>query len=148
MKKNYRVVVKDSKEQLGWVFEDMTVANLKTGDYTLAGLEKELSIERKGSVGEFSKNICEERFTKELIRLNDFKHPFLILEFTMNDIYSFPYGSGIPSKIWPQLKITSSFIIKRLIEIETDYKVKVILAGDHGQEIAERIFKRMEEVYG
>lgn len=151
-KKNF-TVVKDVKEQLGWQFGEsdqckgMIMKNLPTGDYTIVGSETKVIIERKGSLGEFSRNICEDRFYRELERLNKILHPYLLLEFDMETVHSFPINSGIPSKIWPQLKISSGFILKKLIEIETNYpRIKILFVGNHGEEVATAIFKRIIEL--
>jgi ERCC4-type nuclease len=150
--KKYKVLI-DSREQRGWQFDQSeyctgsVIINLASGDYSLENLQDRFSIERKGSTSEFSSNITEKRFERELDRLDKFDHSFIICEFGMNDIFSFPYNSTIPASIWKDLKVSANFIIKRLIEIETSHKVKIIMAGQHGKEYAQRIFKRMMELY-
>jgi hypothetical protein len=71
----------------------------------------------------------------------------MVLEFTMDDIISFPNNSGIPKDKWPDLKISSFFMLKRFIEFQMKYNTRIILAGDHGQNTARSIFKRVIE-YG
>ena len=151
---NY-TIIRDKQEKVNyWNFEPSEkcigtiVEKLDTGDYTIKGMENIFTIERKYSTGEFSGNITEERFERELNRMDNLQHSFLVLEFTLDNIYNFPFGSGIPSKKWPQLRVTSNFILKRLIEIETDHKCKIIFAGNRGEEIATIIFKRMQQLYG
>lgn len=147
-------VIKDTREQLGWDFPTTAncagtvVQGLKTGDYSLCGLEDVLSIERKGTTGEFAQNIIQRRFEQELKRLDDFKHPFMILEFTVEDILQFPKGSGIPQRVWSKLRTSPWFILKRLIDFQLNYKTRIILAGKCGREVAASIFKRMAEMYG
>lgn len=148
-------VVRDSREQPGngWVWVPSTLCSgtvvkaLKTGDYTLEGLEKLFVIERKKNVAEFAGNILQKRFENELIRLEDFAHPFLILEFDLNDMMRWPVGSGIPYRQQKKMKITNTFILKRFMDITLQYKVKVILAGQHGKAVATSLFKRMFEKY-
>ena len=55
-----------------------------------------LSIERKGSISEFARNITEKRFERELERMVDYKYRYVILEFNLRDIMDYPNGSGIP----------------------------------------------------
>lgn len=148
-------VIRDKKEKSDyWDFPETSFCkgtvwqSMKTGDYTLDGIENIFTIERKGNTGEFAQNITEPRFSRELIRMDQIPQAYLILEFTWDDIETFPHNSGIPSKFWPKLRVGSKFIRKRLIEIMSDYNVQVILAGSRGPEIAQEIFRRMSEVYG
>jgi ERCC4-type nuclease len=149
-------VIRDQQEKKNyWEFprssvcEGTTVQKLKTGDYTLKGYEDILSIERKWSTGEFATNINEARFFRELDRLELFAHPFLILEFDYDDILSFPANSEIPKYLWPKLKVTPNYMIKKLTEIDLNYKIKIIFAGQgRGAERAEIIFKYMVQKYG
>ncbi len=150
-------VIRDTREKKrkGWMFSAGgiiagTVTDiLKTGDYTLEGLEKKIVIERKASTSEFATNINEERFDDELERMSSFEHPFLVLEFSMDDIINFPVGSGIPAYLWPKLKVTSHYMLKRLLEYQLKYKPQIILAGrDNGKEVAMSLFKRIAELYG
>ena len=142
-------VLQDTREQLGWHFEEneycngMNLATLKTGDYTIEGFEKHLCIERKGSIAEFSNNITDKRFERELERMREFTHSFLILEFDMYDIYQFPLGSSIPKWTWPKLKVTSKFIEKKLIEYELTYPTKIVLVGRSGKEFVSNIFRKI-----
>jgi ERCC4-type nuclease len=147
-------VLRDTREQKGWSFsrsencEGTVDVKLPTGDYTLEGFSNLFVIERKGSTGEFARNIVENRFEEELTRLELFPHPFIILEFTAEDIVDFPKRSGIPTKQWPKLKIGPWFLLKRLVDFDIAYKTKIILAGTKGKEIAASIFKRIIERYG
>jgi hypothetical protein len=145
-------VIRDTREQNGWNFIKSTNCagtidgKLPTGDYTLQGYEDIFTIERKGSSGEFAKNVVEKRFARELERMEGFTHPFMILEFNMGDILNFPQGSGIPIKCWSQLKINPYFLLKCLIAYQVKFKTKIILAGEHGQDVASSLFKRVIEV--
>lgn len=146
-------VLRDTQEQQGWFFSETSYCDgtveikLPTGDYTLRGYETLLTIERKGSSGEFARNVVENRFERELKRMDDFAHGFMVLEFTMADLVNFPRNSGIPSHLWPKLKTTSYFIVKRFIEFQMQYKTKIILAGKYGKDVASSIFKRTIEYY-
>lgn len=145
------VVISDTREQHPWEFsysqycKGTIYTKLPTGDYTLEGFEDILCIERKASTNEFSQNICQDRFKKELDRMQSFRYAFIICEFTMDDILSFPKNSGIPHQLWPKVKIKPYFILKSYIEIEVLHNVKIILAGTHGKDIASSIFKRVVE---
>lgn len=145
-------VIKDTREQQGWDFPKgstclgTTVKKLPTGDYTIEGAEKQIIIERKGSTGEFAKNVNEKRFTQELERLELYTHPFIICEFSMDDILMFPNNSGIPKSRWSGLRVTSDYILKRMLEMQLQYKVKFILTGKAGgYKVAWSLFKRFVE---
>lgn len=154
MLKNKYVVVKDTREQDGWYFPEdeycagMIHKGLHTADYTLFGLENLLCIERKGSTGEFAHNLTEKRFFNELERMDNFAHSFLILEFDFNDILLFPARSGIPKPKWNRLKMSSKFILRKLTEIDLNYKTKIIFAPHNAIERASLIFKYTGEKYG
>lgn len=141
------LVYRDSAEKKGWIFlsddeiEITEKANLFTGDYTIKGFEKDFIIERKGSTAEFAHNIFEKRFEDELIRLEDFKYPILICEFTMEDLRDFPVNSGIPPKIWNKVKVRGKYLMSAFARYQVKYKTKFILAGTEGMSIAKSLFK-------
>ena len=147
-------VIRDTSEKQGfgwWFREDdrcdgTIVQNLNTGDYTIKGAEDIFVIERKRNTGEFAINIFEDRFYRELERLDSFEHPFMILEFTMDDMVHFPRNSGVPQNKWSKLKVTPKLMIKKFLEISCNYKTKIILAGDYGMPIAFSLFKRIKEI--
>lgn len=142
------LVLKDSREKAkkGWVFRSdascsgTAVQKLDTGDYTLAGYEEILCIERKGSVSEFARNIVEKRFERELERMDLLPYSYILLEFTEEDINIFPKGSGIPRRLQRYVKIRPKFILHRIKEIMEQHKVHIILCGSHGKQIAQEIF--------
>jgi hypothetical protein len=137
-------VIRDNQEKINrWTFDNMVEAHLETGDYTLRGYESTFVIEKKSSTGEFAGNIVQPRFERELERLETFAHPFVICEFTMEDIYKFPCSSGIPSHLWKNLRVSSHFMVKKLLEYQLNYKTKFILAGSRGREVALSLFKRI-----
>ena len=144
-------VIRDSREQQGWDFSPSTsclgteVRTIATGDYTIEGYEGVLAIERKGTLGEFSSNIVQKRFENEMVRLEEYTYPFIILEFELSDVINFPVGSGIPKSKWASLKVSKWFILKRIVELQIKYKTKIIFAGKYGKEIAASIFKRVLE---
>ncbi len=153
MKDKY-IVIKDTREQDGWYFPEdeycggMIHKGLPTGDYTLFAMDDLLCIERKGSTGEFAHNLTEKRFFQELERMENFAHAFLVLEFDFNDILLFPARSGIPKSKWNRLKVNSKFILKKMTEIELNYKVKIMFAPHNGIERVSLIFKYISEKYG
>lgn len=139
------------KENHGWVFPvgshcvGTHEKTLKTGDYTLEGFEDTFVIERKGSVAEFSTNLTQPRFEKELERLDQFKFAFIVLEFELKDIVKFPVNSGIPEFRWATLRVTPQFLMKRLHEVQLAHRAQLVFAGMWGREYASSLFKRVVE---
>ena len=143
-------VLRDTREKegQGWSWRKSqscagTISRkLDTGDYTLEGMENYLSIERKGSVSEWAKNVTEARFERELERLDAIQHPWILLEFNMTDLLNYPVGSGIPRAKWRYLKFRGPFVLKKTTEMMINHRVQIVLCGASGKEVASNIFKR------
>lgn len=144
-------VLKDTREQKGWTFEETnkcegtTIEGLKTGDYTLKGFEHSLCVERKGSVIEWAHNCIEPRFIKELERMITFKYRFIILEFTMKDMLNYPNNVNLPAQIVAKLKMDGEMLLKKTLEFQIRYNVHIIFAGTEGKKVTQSIFKRVTE---
>lgn len=142
-------VIRDTREKegFGWdfgpdeTFEKTVIQKLNSGDYSLLGYEQEISIERKKDTAELAKNIFEPRFEKELIRLEEYKHSFIVCEFNFNDVLTFPVNSGIPKNLWWKVKMSAKFLHSTLARYMTQYKTKIIFAGKFGKPCVEQIFK-------
>lgn len=147
------VVIRDTREQQGWTFAasphcgGTVLKALKTGDYSLVGLEDIFVVERKKSVAEFAKNMLEPRFEREMVRLEAFPHAFVLCEFDLADVQRWPLGSGLPPKVARTIRITKYFILKRLMDFHVQYKTKFIFAGIHGEAVMASLFKRINELY-
>ena len=151
--KKYQVI-RDSREQAGqgWSFapsaqcQGTTIDKLITGDYTIVGFEETLVIERKGSIAEFAGNLYQPRFEAELARLSEYPHPFVVLEFTIEDIFNFPASSNIPRSRWKYLRVTPASFLKRICEFQQRFpRVHFIFAGTRGKAFAASQFKRLLE---
>jgi hypothetical protein len=144
-------IIVDTREQLPWEFGFHTTSKQKldTGDYSMVGYESILTIERKRSVSEIANNITESRFKDVLQRMSKIPHSFMLLEFNLDDIYSFPVGSDIPKKMWDKLKISGNFIMKYLIQAQLNYNVQVLFCGsaENAERTAVSIMKRIHEKY-
>lgn len=155
--KNSYTVLRDTREQKQgnrWTFPVSETClgtieqKMKTGDYTLLGYEQILCVERKASTAEVSMNMYQPRFTRELERMEEFKHAYLICEFTLADIVSFPFRSGIPQNKWTALRTTPQLLMKKLIEFQLQFKTKWIFAGSDGRAFVSSLFKRVIEDEG
>lgn len=146
MTNKFNIIV-DTREQQPWSFSDYSVANKKldTGDYSVEGLENIFAIERKKSVSEFANNITESRFKDVIERLSQLKHSFILFEFNLEDVLIYPVGSNVPKKMWNKIRISPSFIIKHILEIQMNHNIKIIFCGDsdNAEKIATHILKKV-----
>lgn len=151
-------IIQDTREQTPWKFAvgkectDLTVKKLDIADYTLEGLEDIFLIERKLSVSEISKNMIGkdyERFERELVRLNEVRHAYLIMEFTLLDILQYPWGDkNLHISIKKRIKVTGKFILKKLIQLELKFpNISFVFAGPRGKEFSAAIFSEMHSLY-
>ena len=154
-------VVKDSREQDGYTFnrytssynecKGMVVRKLDTGDYSIEGLEDKVCIERKGRISELAINLGKDkhRFMREIERMKEFPFKFLVLEFSLEDVMSFPEGSAIPDENWNTLKITNKYMLKMLIELQKYDDIHVIFCGSkkNAKLVVSSILKRVNEFY-
>lgn len=146
------VVVVDTREQQPWEFGLHVTAKrkLETGDYSIEGLEHLLCIERKKSVSEIANNITEKRFKDVLERMSKIPYSFILLEFDLEDVYSYPVGSDIPKKLWDSLRISGNYILKYLTLIQLNYGIHLLFCGDaeNAEKMAVSIMKRTYEKHG
>ena len=151
MKSKYFDIIVDTREQKPWDFKNYNTATAKldTGDYSIVGLESVLCIERKSSVSEVSNNITEKRFKDVLNRMTKYPHRHIIFEFDLNDILNFPRNSGIPPKLWKNLRISPLYLLKYITEINTVYDIHTHFCGDrdNAQKLSVSIMKRVNEQY-
>lgn len=149
--KEFNIIV-DTREQLPWEFGFHTTSRQKlhTGDYTIEGLEDIFVIERKMSVSEIATNITENRFKNVLDRLSKIPHSYMIMEFSIEDIYTFPVGSDIPKRLWDKLRIKGNYIMKVLLEASINHNIHLLFCDDssNAERTAISLIKRMYEKYG
>jgi ERCC4-type nuclease len=140
-------IIVDTREQKPWSFSHHVTAShkLDTGDYSIEGLEHILSIERKRNVAEFANNITERRFKDVIDRLSKIPHSFILFEFDFDKIMSFPIGSDIPKKIWDKIRVSPSFIIKNIIDLQIEHNINIIFCGNsaNAETIALAIMKKI-----
>ena len=90
-------VVIDSREQKPWGFSSgiATVRKaLQSGDYSVAGLESRIAIERK-NLGDFVNTVVGQwlRFRKELNRLSGYDMACVVVEASIQDVLTKKYES-------------------------------------------------------
>lgn len=145
-------VIVDTRERTPWSIETSSVGEvfrqkLDTGDYSIQGLENLLCIERKKNVAELATNISQPRFWDEMKRMKKYEYRYLILEFSIDDVRTFPVGSDVPESRWETLKVKGPYIMKKISEIQVDYNIDVVFCGDvdNARWVATNIMKRVHE---
>ena len=147
-------VIRDTREKTnkGWFFTKTkdctgtTVAKLDVGDYTIEGLQHVLCVERKGSVAEFAHNVVEDRFERELKKMDEFEHSFILLEFDLADLLLYP-SNCMPKRLQAKCRYNGKYVLKRMIEIMLTHKTQILFCGFHGKDVSSRIFKEIEATY-
>lgn len=163
---NKYTIVRDTREkdEKGWWFTPSQRClgtqeeKLDVGDYSIQGLEKVITIERKGSVAEFCGNLTQARFVapydegkplakqSEFVRLEAIQYPFIILEFDVDELLRYPYIEGIPARVRRFIRFKGPAAFKKVIELQMLYKTHIIFAGkNRGKDVASSIFKRIIE---
>lgn len=149
------IVLYDSREKEPWDLSfyniEMQRQKVDTGDYTIQGMEDILSIERKKSTGELAVNLGFKwpQFEKELNRMLDIKHCFLICEFEITNISKFPVSSGIPERDWAKLRMNANYMQKKLFGECEKRGIELIFCStksDAEKEVA-KIIKSIYERY-
>lgn len=143
-------IIIDTREQQPWPFEHYTTASRKldTGDYSIEGLEDIVCIERKKSVSEVANNLTESRFIDVVDRMSKFKYAFLLLEFDLAQVLSYPIGSTLPRRLWDKVKISPAFIVKHILELQLNHNIKVLFCGSSSdaEKMAEYILKKVHYI--
>jgi len=147
-------VIRDTRERegQGWTFRKSTkclgtiTRTLKTGDYSITGLEDVVTAERKGSVSEFAGNLGKSdlpRFERELTRMATFKRAFVVLEFTLDDLMKWPASSGLGYAARRRIKTTGAYLLKLLLQVQARHPhVHFVFAGKHGQAVTLALLKQ------
>lgn len=144
------LILRDTREQNPWQFENAEAASLKTGDYTVKGLEDKVCVERKGCVEELAGNLGREfeRFERELTRMNPFPHKFIVCEFPFIDIATYPQSCS-SKKARDSARMSGKFLLKRLTEIQLKYNVHIMFFDSRDEAVmyVESLFRRINEKY-
>ncbi|KYG01797.1 hypothetical protein BE21_55895 [Sorangium cellulosum] len=124
-------VIVDTREQRPWTFGGafhLERATLPAGDYSLAGFETSVAIERK-SLDDFVQSVTWERsrFLRECERLRSYELKTILVEAGVPDVWAHRYRS----------KTTPQAVIASALAIEQDYGISTTWAGS--RESAEKI---------
>tara|TARA_R110002020_G_scaffold81578_1_gene202460 strand:+ start:1903 stop:2388 length:486 start_codon:yes stop_codon:yes gene_type:complete len=150
-------VIKDTREQEGYYFskydkcEGMIERKLDTGDYSIEGLEEKICVERKASPEELATNLGQKKnaFMNEIGRMKTFRHKFILLEFSLQDLVEFPEGSRIPESQKAKVKISGKYMLKMLMEFQLKHNIHVVFCGNKHNAFLTltSLFKRINEMY-
>jgi ERCC4-type nuclease len=145
------LIIADSREQKPYdypeteTFAGTKVEKVAAGDYSIEGLEHKIFIDRKLSTAELAKNIVEDRFHRLLEKAKEYEYKFLLLEFDLEDIYTFPINSQMPRWQQKRCRISPAFLESFITRIMTDYGIHVVFTGNHeqGEKICYSILKNI-----
>ena len=139
-------LIRDTREQLGYRFDTPCVdGTLAIGDYSVAGLQDLVSVERK-ELGDLIQCLSSDRirFERELHRGRSLDHFAVVVEGTLEDIAKHRYRSEMLPKA----------VLQSLITFSVRYRLPIWFAGtrEYGQRLTESILlkygreieKRME----
>lgn len=119
-------IVIDSREQKPDSFSghETEVAGLPGGDYSIAGLESHVAVERK-SIDDLIGCLCGDRsrFEKELFRGKCLDYFALVIEGSMEDITKGRYRS----------RMTPQSALQSIVAFSIRYSLPVWFAGDRQQ---------------
>lgn len=146
------IAVVDTREQQPWGFDrrlkgcaGSEVGTLKTGDYSVKGLEDLLVIERKGKIGEFHQNLFQERerFKNELDRMKGVPFAYVLLEFPLWHLTEYPRVPTVPFSVRNKIKVSGELLLSVFSAMERDYPwVRFHFCGDMGRKMAIAIMRR------
>lgn len=130
-------IIKDTREQHGWFFPQkdkctgMEIGTLKTGDYGLKEFPDSVCIERKASPSEVATNFIKERtrFVKELERMQSFAHRYIICEFTMEELITYPRSMPTNNYVKSKIRVTGPYLLKVILEDQMKYNFQFLLCG-------------------
>ncbi len=119
-------LIVDTSEPVGhaWALDDDVFAaerkSLMTGDYSIAGLEDAVTIERK-TLGDAVNTVIHEwtRFRKTLYRMAGMDHAIVVVEASIDDIMAHRYESDAEPLS----------VLGRLVGITVDHGIPVVFAG-------------------
>lgn len=121
----------DNQEKKPWAFPSdqfvVSTANLFTGDYTIAGFEERVTIERK-SGNDFVSSVIHDwlRFKKQLIRMAGFDDAIIAVECTIDDIKNCRYDDDERDEGKHRSQANPESIIGKAHAITIDFGVPVL----------------------
>jgi ERCC4-type nuclease len=135
MPKNRFDIVVDTREQRPYKFKDAVTKTLKTGDYSILGMENKIAVERKskqdiyGSMGK-----ARVRFKREIERLSKYDYSAIVIESDLKHLLIAPAFSHMNPRS----------VVNSLISWSIKYGIFVYFASDrkHARGLTYRILEK------
>lgn len=131
---NFQIAI-DTREQKPYSFENSVTKTLKTGDYSIVGMEEMICLERKSSTDAYgSLGKGRERLEREFQRMANMEYSAMVIESTMRDFMKQPKYS----------KMNPSSAMNTLISWNLKYGVSIWFAGDrlYGRKLVLRLLEK------
>ncbi len=149
-------IIVDTREKTPWswenddAFEAVIYKKLDGGDYSIAGLEDILVVERKATVDELFVNFTtnKERLKAEFERLEKHKFKIFVIEETCDDVFN-PYKYFINkkkiNKRSPRMPV--AVVASALTNLMLEHNVHIIFGGSRAQAMVRGILLRAWDLY-
>ena len=149
------IIIQDTREQQPWNFNSYNECSaqicdtLKTGDYAIQKYPSLIILERKKSVGELANNLGKhyDRFVRELERMQEYTHRYVICEFSYEKLLMFPKGTNLPRRVRSKIRMSGKFLAKRVNELMTCYETEFIFCKDKF-EAQDKAMELLIDAYG
>jgi ERCC4-type nuclease len=129
-------IVIDSREQRGYQYEGAVTKALRSGDYSIIGLEDKIAIERKSKQDAFSSlGAGRKRFENEVKRLSEYDYSAIVIESSLTDFLQPP----------PFTRMSPKAALNSLVSWSVKYKVFIFFASD--RRLARALVYRILEKY-
>ena len=128
-------IVVDSRENHPYKFKGAVIKGLKSGDYSILGLECRITIERKTKEDAYaSLGVGRARFERELKRLAEYDYSAIVIESNLDDFLKPPAYTEMNPKA----------AINSLVSWSVKYKVFIFFGSDrrHSQALVYRILEK------
>ncbi|MBU1701035.1 MAG: hypothetical protein KJ970_13855 [Candidatus Eisenbacteria bacterium] len=135
------IIAIDTRERLPYDFPLSQIKTLKTGDYSIIGLEDRVAVERKTTADAFSSlGRYRSRFRAEVERLSNYGYAAIVVEASIPDLLKPP----------PFSRMNPKAVINSLLGWSVRYGVNIIFAGDrqYGNAITRTLLEKYWKYYG
>lgn len=125
------------------------IKKLDTGDYSVVGYEKKITIDRKRDSSELQMCYGQnwKRFQRMLDRMTLFDEAYILCTFPEYHLQIFPQESNIPKSKWPKIKTSASYLRYKTKKIQEDFPNVKIIFGNSQYESEEIAFNLLKTYY-
>lgn len=134
-KKVSLIIVIDTREQLPYIFDNSMLKTLKTGDYSILGLENDVAVERKTKEDAYgSCGARRVRFEKEIVRLSKFDYAAVVIEASLSSLLTPPSYT----------KVRPLVVVNSFVSWSVKYGVHVFFASnrEYGRNLVQLILQK------